>query len=129
CPQPTERKFQALVCSSVYGCISVNPYILTLSWSIYVSFAWKWWIAFSLPRILIAATGSIPCHHIWLGSRFAPIASHVNSRNFNNVYGECTRKPPCNSRPIFTLCSSASFPTSFQYGTSFSSHCHFNNSP
>src|SRR5699024_4300226 len=50
----------------------------------------------------------------------------VASRNLSIVYGVCTRKPACNSIPIFTPCSSANSPCSFQYGMSFSSHCHFN---
>src|SRR5699024_21945 len=40
------------------------------------------------------------------------------------VCGECTRKPPCSSSPIFTSCASASSAISFQYGTRRFSHCH-----
>ena len=70
-----------------------------LKWSIFVSLAWKWWIA---PfRVLMASVGSIPCQNRWLGSRFAPMAGPTASRRRRSVRGLYTQKPGCGSRAIW----------------------------
>ena len=74
-----------LVEASCQGPHNLPPLVAVLMWSIFVSLAWKWKMAFSLPRARITATASIPCQTRCERSRLAPISGPTALRSLRRL--------------------------------------------